>query len=113
VFANLLDRQTDTFWLPEDAGSVATFWSLAVAVFFSMLLKKAVSCQDYKLSVIDELMNVEYWWNNADRGRQKYSIYKPSLLPLCPQQISDGPLRLEIVGAMAQPCDCGLSSAEQ
>jgi hypothetical protein len=76
--------------MPEDASSAA------VAVFFSVLLKEAVSCQDYKVSVIDERMNVEYWWNNADRGKQKYSGYKPFLLPLCPQEGADGSLRLEL-----------------
>jgi len=99
--------------MPEDAGSVATLWSLSVAVFFSMSLTESVSCQDYKVSVIDEGMNVEYWWNNADMAKQKYSRHKPSLLILCSQQTADGPLRLEIVGAMAQPCGCGLSSAGQ
>jgi hypothetical protein len=59
-------------------------------------VKEAVSCQDYKALVIDERMNVEYWWNNADRGKQKYSGYKLFLLPLCPQEVADGPLRLEL-----------------
>jgi len=99
--------------MPEDAGSVATFRRLAVAVFCSMSLTESVSFQDCKMSVIDERMNVDYWWNNADRGKQKYSRYKPFLLILCRQQIADGLLRLEIVGAVAEPCGCGLSSAGQ
>ena len=43
-----------------------------MAVFSSMSLKEADSCRDYMVSVIDEQMNVELWWNNADRRKQKY-----------------------------------------
>jgi hypothetical protein len=75
--------------MAEDAGSVAAFCSLAVAVFLSMSLKEAVSCQDYAVLVMGERIDVEHWWNNADRGKQKYSGYKPFPLPLCPQQAAD------------------------
>jgi hypothetical protein len=37
-----------------------------------MSFKEAVNCQDYIASVIDERMNVEHWWNNADKVKPKY-----------------------------------------
>jgi hypothetical protein len=60
-------------------------------------LKKLSFAKIIKVSVIEERMNVEYWWNNADRRKQKYSRYKPFPLPLCTQQIADGSLRLELI----------------
>jgi hypothetical protein len=38
---------------------------------------------------MDEGINVERWWNNADRERQMYSGYKSSPLPLCLQQAAE------------------------
>ena len=91
------DRQTDTFWTPENAGSVDIFWALLWQSSSVRNLKKLSFAKIIKVSVMEERINVEYWWNNADRDKQKYSGYKPFPLPLCPQQIAGGPLRLELI----------------
>lgn len=42
-----------------------------MVVFLSMSFKEAVNCQDNIASVIDERMNVEHWWNSADKAKPK------------------------------------------
>jgi hypothetical protein len=38
-----------------------------------VLFNNAVNCNDYRASVINELMNVEHWWKDTDRGKPKCS----------------------------------------
>jgi hypothetical protein len=47
-----------------------------------VLLNDAVCCKDYTATVSEELVNMEHWWSDTDRGNWSKAGHT-FLLPLC------------------------------
>jgi len=53
-------------------------------IFLSVLFNDAVKCEDYTVSMMEELMCTEHWSNDTNRGKTDLLREKLVPVPLCP-----------------------------